>query len=426
MTGKEMQDLVRAAIDACGSRDSQALLSEVRNASVRFGQNRITQNLDIFKRELTLTVGDGERKATVTSQRIDRDALPSIARKAEALLENSAPDPEYMPPVDTGQEYPLIEGSWDPDTAACPSKKRLEAVGRVIDTAESHGCETAGIATMRSRKRAVATSTGNAAFHRETGSNLSFTMDRGRASSYRDLHGTAWDEMDTESAIAEMVSEVDMDQGATDLEPGSYSLILEPEATLGLLMFLPWIMDARSADEGTSVFSGMEGKEVTGPMVTLSSSFNGAKPAVPFNDQAVPARETVWIDEGVLKHLPCDRFTASRTGRDPLFIPESFDMAGGQRTVDEMVSSVEKGILIRRFWYIRFVDQRSLKLTGMTRDGVFLVEKGRISRPLKDFRWNWRPFDLFRDIQALGVPVRKYWGMFPSVIISPRSFPFTG
>ncbi len=93
--------------------------------------------------------------------------------------------------------------------------------------------------------------------------------------------------------------------------------------------------------------------------------------------------------------------------------------------MNELLSGVRRGILIRRFWYIRFVDQKTLKLTGMTRDGVFLVENGRVTKPLKDFRWNWRPLELFGDIQAMGTPERKAPGMIPPVVISPRTYPFT-
>ena len=113
MTKQEMLDFVQAAVKAAGTRDAIAVLTESRNASVRFGQNRITQNLDVFKRELQLTVGDGEKQATITSQRIDIHALPGIASEARGLLETSAPYPEYMSPVQEGQVYPVIEEAWD-------------------------------------------------------------------------------------------------------------------------------------------------------------------------------------------------------------------------------------------------------------------------------------------------------------------------
>lgn len=425
MTEREMLDFVQAAVNASGTKDSVAVLTETREASVRFGQNRITQNLDVFRRELKLTVGDGSRQVSVDSQRIDHDALPVIASEARALLNTASADPEYMPPVPAGQVYPVIDEAWDDFTAECPGEPRMKAVASVIDAAVKNGFETAGTCRMTIVKTALCTSTGNLAFHGETGAGFSFTMDRGLASSYCSLSGTAWHELEIDEAINRVSGEVAMDEGAVDIEPGDYRIILEPEAAWNLLMFLPWVMDARTADEGTSVFSGMDGKRISGEEVTLSSSIHGGKPGSAFDDHGCPAEDVVWIHRGILKNLPCDRFTALKTGRKPLFIPDTLDMDGGHGSVDDLIRGVDRGILIRRFWYIRFVDQKTLKLTGMTRDGVFLVENGRIVKPLKDFRWNWRPLELFSTIEKLGRPVRKGPGMIPPVVIGPRRYPFT-
>jgi len=425
MTEREMLDFVHSAVEASGTTDSVAVLTETREASVRFGQNRITQNLDVLRRELKLTVGDGERRATVNSQRIEIDALGGIASQARALLKTAAVDPEYMPPVPGGQKYPLIPEAWDDLTSGCPAEPRMQAVGKVIGAAAERGYETAGICSMSSTVTALCTSTGNLAFHRYTGADFSFTMDRGLASSYRSLSGTGWGELDIDQAVRRVSREVELNEGATEPAPGEYRIILEPEATWNLIMFLPWIMDARTSDKGTSVFSGMEGKRITGGEVTISSNIHGARPGVAFDDQGRPASDVTWIEGGILKNLPCDRFTAQKTGREPYFLPGTLDIQGGKGSVEDLISGVDRGILIRRFWYIRFVDQKTMKLTGMTRDGVYLVENGRIVRPLKDFRWNWRPLELFSTIEKLGEAVRKGPGMIPPVVIGPRRYPFT-
>lgn len=425
MNGFEMLDFTRAAIKAAGTPDSTAVLTERRTASVRFGQNSITQNMDVFTRELTLTVGDGEKQASVTSQRIDRDALGSIASEARSLLERAVPDPEYMPPVQGGQVYEDIPEAWDEHTAGCPAGERMDAVGRVMDQASGRGYQASGTCTMSSSGVSVSTSTGNDAFHRFTGAELSFTMDRGLASSYRSLGATAWRDLGVDEAIEKVSGEVAMSVNPSDVPPGEYRIILEPEATFNLLMFLPWMMDARSADEGTTVFSGMEGKRLAGESFTLSSSLHGSKPGIPFDNQGLPARDAVWFDRGVLSSIPCDRYTAEKTGRPALFVPSTLDMKGDSGTVADLVKGVDRGILIRRFWYIRVVDGKTLKLTGMTRDGVFLVENGVIKKPLRDFRWNWRPLELFSSIERTGAPVRKTWGSFPPVVLSPLRYPFT-
>ncbi|MCK5036328.1 MAG: TldD/PmbA family protein [Candidatus Sabulitectum sp.] len=425
MTKQEMLNFAEAAVKAAGTQDAVAVLTENRSAFVRFGQNRVTQNLDVFKRELRLTVGDGEKQATVTSQRIDIHALPGIASEARALLKTSSSDPEYMPSVPAGQVYPVIEEAWDEFTSECPAAPRMEAVGQVIDTAVENGFTASGIGGMYTTQTALATSTGNAVAHRSTTALLSFTMDKGLASSYSALSGTAWSDLDINTAIATVAEQVKLNENAVELEPGDYKIILEPQATWNLMMFLPWIMDARMADQGTSVFSGMESRKMAGENFTLSSSLRGGKPGNSFNEEGIPAEDVVWFDKGILKNLPCDRFTAKKTGRLPLFVPDTLDMAGGEGSIEDLIAGVDKGILIRRFWYIRFVDQKTMKLTGMTRDGVFLVENGKIVKPLKDFRWNWRPLELFSNILRIGTAQRKAPGLIPPVVIGEQHYPFT-
>ena len=108
-----------------------------------------------------------------------------------------------------------------------------------------------------------------------------------------------------------------------------------------------------------------------------------------------------------------------------MFVPDTLDMEGGEGSIEDLIAGVDKGILIRRFWYIRFVDQKTMKLTGMTRDGVFLVENGKIVKPLKDFRWNWRPLELFSNILRIGTAQRKGSGLIPPVVIAEQHYPFT-
>ncbi|PIE53306.1 hypothetical protein CSA37_01855 [Candidatus Fermentibacteria bacterium] len=425
MNREEMLEFAAAAVDAAGTPDAVAELTEVRDASVRFSRNRITRNTDVFTRKLRLTAGRDRKKVSVSTDKIAFEELKTTAIKAERLLDTASPDPEYMPPVSAGQKYREIPEAWNQEIAGCPAEMRMDAAVKVLNTASSKGYEAGGVCTMSVRKRAVYTSTGNGAFHRRTDSSMSFTMARGLASSYRALSGTGWNELDISDAVSSVADEVEMSMNGEDLEPGSCSIILEPEATWNLVIFLPWIMSAREADQGLSVFSGMEGKKVTGEGMTLSSRLHGGRPGIPFNEEGLPAGDTVWIEKGVLRNLPCDRFTAKKTGRPALFFPETMDMEGGEGSTADLVSSVKRGVLIRRFRYIRLVDRKTLKLKGLTRDGVFLVENGRIVRPVKNFRWSWRLLELFSSIENIGTPVRKTPGMIPPVVISPQTNPFT-
>lgn len=423
MTTQRAVDLAAMVLDAAGTEHASVLVTVLRNASVRFGRNALTQNQDTTTSSVLLSVGDGRRKASVSFEDTGRESIVAAAEKARVLMEASPVDPEYMPPPGEGQVYPLIHDAADPEASECPLEKRMDAVRGVLSVAEKHGLEAGGFCSNVHGITAIATSTGNLACHEKTSLSLSFTLERGGASSFRQLQHESWSGIQWREASEEVAQEALSDIDQKEPEDGVYNLILEPQAVADLLPFIVYSMDARKADDGLTVFSGMQGKAVSGARFTLASDPDGPAKGVPFSSEGLPSSESVWIGEGVLRNLPCDRFWAGKTGREPLFIPESIQMEGGRGSTADLIEGTGNGILVRRLWYIRFVDQKTLKLTGMTRDGVFLIRNGRLAGPLKDFRWNWRPLELFARIEAMGSPERKSYAFVPAVSIGGVEFP---
>ncbi|MCK5064916.1 MAG: hypothetical protein KAQ97_06515 [Candidatus Fermentibacteraceae bacterium] len=418
MTREEMFVFINAILEQASVPDVLARLTEQRLATVRFGQNRITQNMDIFERRLRLTLGDGEKQVLYSTHRIDIDAIPSILDSAMEMLETASPDPEYMPPVDAGQVYPIIE-KWDVETAEANPDDRTGAVATAIKTAERNDMEASGITGVSIDTTVLGTSTGNLGFHRSTSAFLRLTMDRGEGSSYRSVNSVAWRDLPVGNTIEEVAQEAEADMNQLDLESGSYKLILEPQAVADLVPYIAWSLNARQADEGLTVFTGRQGEKVTGDLFTMSSIVNGIPKGTPFNEEGLASEDAVWIENGVLINQPSQRYWAKKTDRKALFIPETLAIKGGEGSTADLISKVDgRALLFRRFWYIRFVDQKELSLTGMTRDGVFLVENGKILHPVKDFRWNWKPLDLFNKIEILGSAVRKGQGSVPPMVIS--------
>ena len=421
MTRDELLEIIETVLEKAEVPDVVATLTENRDASVRFGQNRITQNMDTFERKLRITLGDGSRKITYSTHRIDIDAIPEILDKALDMLKTASPDPEYMPPVPAGQVYPVVD-AWDNMTAQADPASRAEAAARAINTAKKNGMEAAGLVGMSYENTALGTSTGNLAYNRSTDAYMRLTLDRGKPSSFRLLSAEAWDDLPVNNAIEEVAAEVKADENQRELEPGEYRLILEPQAVCDLIPYIAWSMNARPADEGLTVFSGRQGEQVTGDNFTMTSEVNGVLKGTPFNGEGLASGDSVWIDSGRLVNQPCTRYWAQKTGREPFFIPGTLAIEGDSGSVEDLVSSTRgRALLFRRFWYIRFVDQKELSLTGMTRDGVFLVEDGKIVHPVADFRWNWKPLDLFSRIEKLGTAERKGQISVPPMVIGPTA-----
>ncbi|MCK5117588.1 MAG: hypothetical protein KAR44_13405 [Candidatus Aegiribacteria sp.] len=421
MTRDELLKVVEAVLEKAEAPDVVATLTENRDAAVRFGQNRITQNMDTFERKLRITLGDGERKIVYSTHRIDIDAVPEILDNAMDILKTASPDPEYMPPVSAGQVYPVVD-AWDSKTAEADPAGRTEAAARAINTAKKNGMEAAGLVGMSYENTAIGTSTGNLACSRSTDAYMRLTLDRGKPSSFRLLSAEAWDDLPVDSAIEEVALEVEADENQRELEPGEYRLIFEPQASGDLIPYIAWSMNARPADEGLTVFSGRQDELVTGNNFTMTSEVNGVLKGTPFSGEGLASGDAVWIDQGRLVNQPCTRYWAAKTGREPLFIPGTLAVDGDSGSIGDLISSTPgRALLFRRFWYIRFVDQKELSLTGMTRDGVFLVEDGKIVHPVEDFRWNWKPLDLFSRIEKLGTSERKGQLSVPPMVIGPTA-----
>ena len=201
-----------------------------------------------------------------------------------------------------------------------------------------------------------------------------------------------------------------------DLDPGHYTVVLEPAATGEMLHYLFWSLGARDADEGRSWLSrkgggNRLGEKLFDERVTLVS--DPAEPLAPiatYGNDGLPHRRTVWFENGVLKTLACSRYWAEKTGQTPRPRPTAMLMAGGETTLDEMIAATRRGILVTRMWYTNMLDPRTLLITGLTRDGNFLIENGRIAGPVRNFRFNESLVAVLSNIDAIGRVERIHGG----------------
>jgi predicted Zn-dependent protease len=198
------------------------------------------------------------------------------------------------------------------------------------------------------------------------------------------------------------------------IEPGRYTVVLEPTAVGNLVQLIMGALDARAADEGRSAFSkpggGTKlGLKVVDERVTLvSDPMDPETPGAPFSGDGLPIGRRVWIENGILKTLSYDRYWAQKQGVPPNSGGGrgggGLKMLGGEHSLEDLIARTERGILCTRFWYIRGVDQRTILYTGLTRDGTFLIENGKITKPVKNMRWNESPLFMLNNLEMLGRP----------------------
>jgi predicted Zn-dependent protease len=269
------------------------------------------------------------------------------------------------------------------------------------------------------------------AYHKQSKLNFTVTMRT------EDGQGSGWAAMDVNDASkfnAARPSEIAIQKalkskGARAIEPGRYTVILEPAAGVTLLQNMMNNFNARSADEGRSFLSKPGGKnklneKIVDERVSIHTDpLDNNIPGSTWTSEGLPNLRTEWIQNGVVKNLYYDRFWAKQKGTQPLAFPSNFIMKGGTASLEDMIKNTDRGVLVTRLWYIRTVDPQTLLYTGLTRDSTFYIENGEIKFPVKNFRFNESPVIMLNNLEALGQPQRIEGNMVPPMKI--RDFTFT-
>jgi predicted Zn-dependent protease len=313
-------------------------------------------------------------------------------------------------PVLGAQPYVEVPGAWDPATARLGAAERAAAAGEAIRAGAGRGLSMAGFYEHWAREHALASTAGLAARHAETGAELTVTARTpdGTGSGWAGARVERAAELDPSGVVKAAVEKGVRSVRPRRLEPGRYTVVLAPAAVGDLLDFYARAADAREADEGRSFFSRPGGgtrlgERLFGEQVGLvSDPADPALPVAPFDAQGLPRARVAWIERGAVTALRTSRYWARRRGTAPTAEPGAFHLLGGQAaSLEELVAGVRRGVLITRFWYTRWLDPQSVLVTGLTRDGVFLVEDGELSGPVNNFRFNESPVTMLRNADAM-------------------------
>jgi predicted Zn-dependent protease len=317
-------------------------------------------------------------------------------------------DPEWVPVLGP-QKYAASGNEFDEATATLGNEQRAKAARAIIALADEKQVIPAGFYLTRAVKRFLATSRGLSAEHRRTVASLTLTVRT------PDGTGSGWagaEELKASAVDAGAIARTAIDKAIRSknpqaLAPGDYTVVLEPMAVGDLMNFLLSSLDARGADEGRSFFSKPDGKTKVGESLIakqlslVSDPADASTPGAAFDEDGVPLRRVSWFEQGTLKALANSRYWAAKKNLPPTGNHGTFLLSGGAaKSTDELVGKVKRGLLVTRFWYVRWLQLRELTVTGLTRDGVFLIENGKISRPVNNFRFNQSPLDLLARCQA--------------------------
>lgn len=434
----ECETIAKRVLELSTADECRVSINSGVRANTRFAVNQISTAGDNYNASVTIRAVFGKRVANVTVNRLDDAALREAVQNAERIAKLAPEDPELMPEL--GPQTYADAIVWNDATASLEPEARADAVRQITERARAAGLVSTGYLEAQSQAFAIANSAGLFAYQRSTAVAFTTTVrtEDGRGSGWAGASDNDFTRIDPRALAERAIEKARRSVNAGAVEPGRYTVVLEPTAAANLVGLIGGSLNARNADEGRSFFSkagggNKIGEKVVDERVTLVS--NPLDPRVPANTvggDGLPAKPVTWIENGVVKNLAYDRFWAQRTGKTPSGQSGTLSMNGGTETVESMIASTERGLLVTRFWYIRPVDPRTILFTGLTRDGTFLIENGRVTRPVKNLRYNESPIFMLNNLQAMGRPERvsasEAGGPGQAIMIPPmkvRDFNFT-
>jgi PmbA protein len=413
---RRIVDSVLRLAKSTGAEETEVHVDEVVSALTRFANNAIHQN--VAEHGLTVsirTVLDG-RTARATTNRIDEDSLRAAIEASLSLAHSQPKDPRLLP-MSGKQRYRAVNRFVKP-TAALSAEERALAVRRACDLAIKTGQVAAGIYSNAQSQSALGNSRGLFAAYRETHSEFSITVQEGSAASWAKANSADVRAFDPQRLASRASEKAHLAVNARELPPGRYTVILEPAAVLDLVGFLFYDFAATALQDKRSCLNDRMGKPLFGQNITISDDvYHPLQQGAPFDGEGLPRQPVLLVDRGIPKNLVYSRAAAKAARKEPTGhgfalpneygeAPTNLVFAGGDSSIDKMVVSTERGLLVTRLWYIREVDPYEKVMTGMTRDGLFLVEKGKVTGAVRNFRFNQSIIEMLKNVELLGPAVR--------------------
>ena len=409
-------DTVLHIAKSADAEESEVHVDETCDALTRFANNAIHQN--VAEHCLTVsvrTVVEG-RTARATTNRIDRDSLLG-AVEASLSLAHSQPQNPRLLPLPSRQRYRSVNRFMN-RTAALTPEDRARAVRHACDLAIKNGQVAAGIFASGQNQLAMGNSRGLFAAYCQTRAEFSITMQEDPAARWAKANSADIHDIDPQELAVRASKKAHLATNAKELTPGRYTVILEPAAVLDLVGFLFYDFAATALEDKRSCLNDRMGTQLFGKNITITDDvYHPLQLGPPFDGEGIPRQRVTLVDRGVPKNLVYARSTAKRAGKRPtghgFGLPNEYGEApmnlvfsGGDSPLEKMIASTDHGLLVTRLWYIREVDPYEKIMTGMTRDGLFLVENGRVASAVRNFRFNQSLIEMLRNVELVGPAVR--------------------
>jgi PmbA protein len=414
----------------------EVLFSGGRFALTRFANNTIHQNVAEENHVVSVRSVFSGRTARAFTNKFDEESLRQVVRSAESLAKVQHPDPDLLPMPDAGSAggapvpTQVVPSRHFQQTADITPELRAEGVKKIVGVAQKHKLTTAGVFSSAESLEGIFNSRGLSRWHTQTSAEISITMLAADSSGWQKANSPDVANLNP-LALAEVAAQKALDSARPrEIPAGKYTVILEPAAVLDIVGFMFWDYSGMAILDQRSFLTGRIGTKLFGDNITIWDDVaHPQQTGSPFDGEGVQRQRVGLVENGIVKRVVYARSTAERMknsehknkvgpieatghgfalpnemGEMPLNIV--FAPVGDPRTVEQMIASTEHGVLVTRLWYIREVEPFEKMLTGMTRDGTFLVENGRVQGGVRNFRFNESLIHMLSNVEAMSVPVR--------------------
>ena len=399
---EEFRFLADLVLKRSGADETIVTIHDHHGGTTRFANNHVVQNVDTRRGTLTVSVAFNGCRGSASTTDFTAGSVQDTLSRAERIARVSPEDPEYLPPPDP-QVFPVRQTS-RPETAMAGPSRRLEYANEAIGQCRIENLQAAGIVSSSVASVGVSASNGLFAQEERSEARFSLTVQAEDATGWTAAAHRSIDHLRIQDRTLSAINKAKRGRDVQELPAGHYRVILEPAAVAGLWSWMLWTLDAKSYEKGTSPFSGQLGHQIVDERLTLKNLPGHADLlGTGFTQEGLPSEEAIWIEKGTLKQLDYDRFTARKQGikRIATLDAPSLSASGPAAfKTQDLVKQCERGILVTNFWYIRTVNPTDLTLTGMTRDGTFLVEDGQITSAVRNFRFHESPLRVFKQVEA--------------------------
>jgi len=413
----------------------ECLFSGGRSALTRFANNTIHQNMAEENYGISVRTAFGGRTARATTNKFDDKSLKDVVSASESLARVQEPDPDLLPMASSDESEDSGAGTKLPsryfqETANLTPAERADGVGQIVAIAQKRKFIAAGIFASSEAIEGIFNSRGLSAWHTQTSAEISITMLAEDSSGWQKANSPDIAKL-SPAHLAQIAAEkAARSAGPREIAPGKYTVILEPAAVLDTVGFAFYDFGGLAIIDQRSFLNNRIGTRLFGENISIWDDVSHPlQSGSPFDGEGVPRARVQLVEKGVVKRLVYSRGSASKMSRSPYRdkvgpidatghgfpIPNEigeapmnivFEKQEEPATVDQMIASTDRGILVTRLWYIREVDPYEKILTGMTRDGTFLIENGKIVCGLRNFRFNQSLIEMLSHVEAMSTPVR--------------------